>query len=49
MSGFGVPEIFFLLAWVIPLWILWKFYQVLSRIAHNLASIRQTIEERPRA
>jgi flagellar biogenesis protein FliO len=34
---------------IIPAWILWKFYQVLSRIADNLAGIRQTLGNRPQA
>jgi hypothetical protein len=48
--GLGAPEIFVILfAWLIPAWILWKFYQVLSRISENLAGIRQTLEEQRRA
>jgi hypothetical protein len=49
MIGLGFPEIIALLWAGFGLWIVWKFYQVLSRIAENLAGIRQTLQERPSA
>lgn len=50
VRSLGFPEVFvILLAYLmIPAWILWKFYRVLSRIADNLAGIRQTLGDRPR-
>jgi hypothetical protein len=49
MRSIGFPELFVILfAWLIPAWILWKFYQVLSRIAENVAGIRRTLGDRPR-
>ena len=49
MRALGFAEVFVIFfVWLIPVWILWKFYQVLSRIADNLAGIQQTLGERPR-
>lgn len=49
MGSLGFPEVLVLSSiWLIPALILWKFYQVLSRIADNLAGIRQTLDDRPR-
>ncbi len=35
MVGLGFPEMLLILVWLIPAWILWKFYQVLSRMADS--------------
>jgi hypothetical protein len=47
-----VNQLPFLLFWALllalPLWLVWKFYQVLLSIAESLAGIRQTLQERPR-
>jgi hypothetical protein len=52
MSNLSLPQyvamLFAWFIWLIPAWIIWKFYQVLTHIAENLAGIRQTLEERPR-
>lgn len=49
IGGLGGAEIFFMLfVWVLPLWIVWKFYGMLSRINNNLAVIAQALRERPR-
>ena len=49
LGGLGSPELMVLsLFWLLPFWILWKFYRVLSRIAENLAGIRQTLADQSR-
>ena len=47
LGGLGFPEVFVIvLVWALPLWILWKFYQVLSRMASELGEIKQALVER---
>ena len=47
LGGLGVPEMFVVvLLWALPLWVVWKFYQVFARIAGQLTEIKQAIVER---
>jgi hypothetical protein len=47
LGGLGFPEVLvIILVWALPLWILWKFYHVLSRMASELGEIKQALVER---
>jgi hypothetical protein len=37
------------LFWLVPGWILWKFYQALARIGSELAEIKVILRDRPTA
>jgi hypothetical protein len=47
LGGLGFPEmIVALVLWAaVPLWVLWEFYRVFSRIANELAEIKQVLRE----
>jgi hypothetical protein len=47
LGGLGFPEIIvvLLLYAAAPIWVLWKFYQVFSRISNELAEIKQVLRE----
>jgi hypothetical protein len=44
LSILGLP--FLVIIYLVPFWIIWKFYTMLSRINNNLAAIAQTLRER---
>jgi hypothetical protein len=45
MRSIALPEVFvILLLWGIPIFCVWKFYQILSKINDNVAEIRRAVE-----
>jgi hypothetical protein len=47
LGGLGFPEVFVVLfVWALPVLVVWKFYQLLSRIANDLAGIKQALRDR---
>lgn len=49
MGNIGGIFITSAIVYAVPALVLWMFYRILSRINDNLAGIRQTLEDRPRA
>jgi hypothetical protein len=45
LGGLGFPEVL-VIVWALPLWIVWKFYCVLARIANELGEIKRALSER---
>jgi hypothetical protein len=49
LGGLGGPELIVLGGfWLLPLYIVWKFYRVLADINDNLAGIRKNLESTTR-
>jgi hypothetical protein len=50
LGGLGLPEMIVVLLLygamlAVPIWAFWKFYQVFSRIANELAEIKQVLRD----
>jgi hypothetical protein len=43
---FGYQEVLFVLLWLVPFWILWRFYQAIFRIGEELGEIKAILRER---
>ena len=45
LGGLGGPELIIISGvWLLPLYIVWRFYRVLAGINENLAGIRRKLE-----